>query len=99
MSLGLVDALGGFDVALKLAKEAAKIPADDDVNLVVFPRKRSFFEALSQRTPDNSEGEAWAHVAVELADQLRPALALLQELGITGRPAGVLTMPAVRAEH
>jgi ClpP class serine protease len=25
--LGLVDALGGFDVALKLAKEAAKIPA------------------------------------------------------------------------
>jgi len=99
LGLGLVDALGGFDVALKLAKEAAKIPVGDDVNLVVFPRKRSFFETLSQKTPDNSEGDAWAEVAVELAGQLRPALALLRELGIGDRPAGVLTMPSARAER
>jgi protease-4 len=99
LGLGLVDALGGFDVALKLAKEAARIPAGDDVNLVVFPRKKSFFEALSQKTPDNSEGDAWAEVAVELAGQLRPALALLRELGIAGRPPGILTMPSARAER
>ncbi len=94
--LGLVDALGGFDVALKLAKEAAKIPAGDDVNLVVFPRKKSFFEALTQRTPDNSEGNAWAEAALELANELRPAIALLRDLGLAQNPPGVLTMPPVR---
>jgi protease-4 len=95
LGLGLVDALGGFDVALKLAKEAAKIKDGDDVTLVVFPRKRSFFEALTQKMPDNSEGEAWARVAVEFATELRPALALLRELGLAHGAPGVLTMPAV----
>jgi len=96
LSLGLVDALGGFDVALKLAKEAAKIPAGDDVKVVVFPRKKSFFEALTQKMPDNSEGDAWARVAVELADELRPAVSMLRDLGLVHGPPGVLTMPPVR---
>jgi protease-4 len=93
--LGLVDALGGFDVALKLAKEAAKIPAADDVDIVVFPRKKSFLETLTQKGPDSSEGEAWAQVAVELARELRPAVAMLRELGLMDDRSGVLTMPAV----
>jgi protease-4 len=96
LSLGLVDALGGFDVALRLAKEAAKIPASDDVKLVVFPRKKSFFEALTQKMPDNSEGDALVRVAVELADELRPALGMLRDLGLVQGPPGVLTMPPVR---
>jgi protease-4 len=95
LGLGLVDALGGFDVALKLAKEAAKIPAADDVNLVVFPRKKSFFEALTQKMPDNSEGDAWARLAVDLAGTLRPAVAVLRDLGLAHTPPGVLTMPPV----
>ena len=93
----MVDALGGFDVALKLAKEAAKIPVGDDVNLVVFPRKKSFFETLTQKMPDNSEPDAWAEVAVELARELRPTIALLRELGLVQNPPGVLAMPPVRA--
>ena len=96
LGLGLVDALGGFDVALKLAKEAAHIPAGDDVKLVVFPRKKSFFESLTQKMPDNSEGEALARVAVELATELRPALVMLRDLGLAYGPPGVLTMPPVR---
>jgi len=97
LGLGLVDALGGFDVALKLAKEAAKIPSGDDVNLVVFPRKKSFFESLTQKLPDNSERDAWAQVAVELSTELRPALVMLRDLGLAHDPPGVLTMPPVRA--
>lgn len=96
LGLGLVDALGGFDVALKLAKEAAKIPAADDVNLVVFPRKKTFLEALTQKSPDNSEGDAWAEAALELARELRPAMALLRDLGLAGDSPRVLTMPPVR---
>jgi protease-4 len=95
--LGLVDALGGFDVALKLAKEAAKIPADDDVNLVVFPRKKSFFESLTQKLPDNSERDAFSQVVAELSTELRPALLMLRDLGLAKNAPGVLTMPPARA--
>jgi len=48
--LGLVDELGGLDRALALAKERAKIAAGSDVELVVFPPKRSIFEVLRGRT-------------------------------------------------
>jgi protease-4 len=43
---GLVDALGGFDVAVRLAKEAAHLPVDQPAALKSFPRPRSPFEAL-----------------------------------------------------
>jgi ClpP class serine protease len=95
--LGLVDALGGFDVALKLAKEAAKIPAGDDVNLVLYPRKKSFFETLTQKTPDSSESDAWAAAAVEIAHELQPVIGLLRDLGLTPNRGGVLMMPPVHA--
>jgi len=46
-ALGLVDALGGLDRAVALAKERAKIPAGSPVELVVYPPKRSLFDLLS----------------------------------------------------
>jgi protease-4 len=48
-ALGLVDELGGYDVALRLAKEAAKIPADKPFKLVVFPKEKNLIEALYER--------------------------------------------------
>lgn len=45
--LGLVDELGGLDRAVALAKEHAKLGADDDVNLVVYPPKRSLYDIVS----------------------------------------------------
>ena len=47
-AIGLVDALGGLDRAVALAKERAKIPAAEHVELVVYPPKRSIFEVLSE---------------------------------------------------
>ncbi len=45
--LGLVDELGGLYKAVDLAKQRARIPADQEVELVVYPPHRSFFEVLS----------------------------------------------------
>jgi protease-4 len=45
--LGLVDELGGLNRALQLAKTHAKISADSDVEIVVFPPKKSLFELLA----------------------------------------------------
>ncbi len=44
--IGLVDATGGLDTALTLARELAGLPADAGVR--IFPRPKTFFEALSE---------------------------------------------------
>jgi protease-4 len=93
--LGLVDELGGLDVALKLAKEAAKIPAGDEVDVVVFPRKRSLLEALGRKRPESSDNEAWARAAVQMAQELQPAIAALRAAGVLVQAPAVLAMPPV----
>lgn len=46
---GLVDQLGGLWTAIDIAKQRAHIPAEEDVQLVVFPPRRSFYEVLSDQ--------------------------------------------------
>ncbi len=46
--LGLVDELGGLDRALAIAKDRAKIAPGSEVELVVFPPKKSLFEVVSE---------------------------------------------------
>ncbi|MBI4887587.1 MAG: signal peptide peptidase SppA [Acidobacteria bacterium] len=46
---GLVDALGGLDAAIALAKRRAGIPAGEDVELVVYPPRRSLYDALTEQ--------------------------------------------------
>lgn len=45
--IGLVDELGGLYKAIDLAKQRARIAADEEVHLVVYPPRRSFYEVLS----------------------------------------------------
>ena len=45
---GLVDALGGLAAAVSIAKERAHIPADEEVELVVYSPRRSLYEALTE---------------------------------------------------
>jgi protease-4 len=44
---GLIDELGGLDVALKIAKEKAGIPAAEPVELVIYPKKKSLWEVVA----------------------------------------------------
>jgi protease-4 len=46
--VGLVDELGGLDTAVRIAKERAGIDAEEDVQIVVYPPRRSFYEALTE---------------------------------------------------
>ncbi len=45
--LGLVDELGGLYTAVDLAKQRARIADDEEVELVVYPQHRSFYELLA----------------------------------------------------
>jgi protease-4 len=59
---GLVDELGGLDRAIAIAKQRAKIPAESDVELVVYPPRRSFSTALEQLSQfrEQTAVSAWA---------------------------------------
>ncbi len=46
----LVDELGGLTMALGLAKKEAAIDADEEVRLDVWPKKRSFWQAVFSRS-------------------------------------------------
>lgn len=45
---GLVDEFGGFRAALEATKALAGIPADSEINLVSYPRRRSPFEEVAE---------------------------------------------------
>jgi protease-4 len=52
---GLVDELGGLDRAVAIAKQRAKIAADTDVEIVVYPPRKSFYELLSEQFSGSSD--------------------------------------------
>jgi protease-4 len=54
MENGLVDALGGLDRAIVLAKQRAKIPTETEVELVVYPPRKNFYELLSDQISGGS---------------------------------------------
>jgi protease IV len=55
---GLVDELGGLDRAIAIAKQRAKIAADSDVELIVYPPRKSFYELLSDQFSGTGESVA-----------------------------------------
>ncbi len=94
-ALGLVDELGGFPEALKLAKQAAKIDEKEEVNVKVFPERKTFLQALLRRDEaDNSEKEVALQLAVEALQQVQPIVREARRLGI-GTRRDVLTAPDV----
>jgi protease-4 len=95
-ALGLVDELGGFPEALALAKKAARIPAAEEVNLQVFPKKKtafqSFLDAVGGETPESSEQSAEATALVRALRAVQP---VARQLRAVTDSTGVLEMPEV----
>lgn len=89
---GLVDALGGYEVALALAKKEAHIPAGAAVQLTVFPREEGLVQFLydrltGQEREDNDIGVTALGRAVEMAEPL------LQRIEAVLDGTGLLIMP------
>ena len=96
-NLGLVDELGGYDTALKLAKKAAGIPESDEVRIVVYPRPKSLWETfLQRRGADNSDKEVVGQALARILQDVQPVARELKAVGITRREQDqddVLRMP------
>src|SRR3954452_21192435 len=67
---GLVDELGGLDRAVAVAKQRAKIAAESDVELVVYPPRKSFYELLSEQFSGAGESAQSSAVTAWLSANL-----------------------------
>jgi protease-4 len=81
LRVGLVDRLGGLDVAVSLAKERAKIPTDQEVALMILPEKKSFFETMLERQEESAMSKEEAALLKIAPRDVRGALALARVLG------------------
>ena len=92
---GLVDMLGGLDTAVAVAKERAKIPADEDVELVAYPPRRSFYEALTEQF-SSSGVNMWSVLAGGAERRAVAALTAPVRLFRRGEPLALMPFAFVR---
>jgi len=102
-ALGLVDELGGFPLAFRLAKEAAGLSAEKEVRLEVFPRRKKtlkqvLMERLLEEDEDDAEQEGPVLIFARTLQSLHPLFHLVRRIGLDPAP-GVLTMPEVDPAH
>ncbi len=96
LSHGLVDALGGLDTAVAIAKEKAKIPADEDVQLVVYPERRGLFDALSEQFGGGGTAGLWSMLAGTTERRAMAALSAPTRLFRRGEPLALMPFTFVR---
>ena len=93
---GLVDALGGLDTAISIAKQRAHIPADEEVELVVYSPRRSFFEALTDLGRSSSALGAWGVLMNAAQRQAVAALVAPVTAFRRGEPLALMPFTFVR---
>ena len=88
-SLGLVDELGTLQDAVVAAKLAAGLKADAEVDLLVLPEPKTFFEQLFGDPAAASDMESLLPEGVQLLRQTRALRQMLSQKILTWMPYGV----------
>ena len=95
---GLVDALGGLDTAVAMAKDKAGIDADETVQLVVYPSPKTFYEILSGFSGVRQQAASlW--LSMNLSSAERETLRLLRGPGALfkrGEPLAMMPFAVLR---
>ncbi len=91
---GLVDALGGLDEAVRIAKERARIPAGDEVELVAYPSRRSLFETLTNQLAGGAS--VWSALGLDSEQRAVGALTAPARLFRRGEPLALMPFAFVR---
>ena len=94
--IGLIDELGGFPAALRLAKQAAGIEEDAPVQVKLFPEQKTLVDTVLSRLQGREDAAAevspTAAALRQVIQAVRPVIQMGQRLGLWSEP-GVLTMP------
>jgi protease IV len=93
---GLVDALGGLDVAVALAKERAGIDADEDVELVYYTGRRSLYDAITSTFRGNAELNLWRTLMVDADTRALAGLSTPARLFRRGEPLALMPYAFLR---
>jgi protease IV len=93
---GLVDMLGGLDTAIEVAKQRAKIPADEDVELVSYPARRSFYEALTEQFKGDAGLGLWTVLAGDSRARALAALTAPVRVFRPGEPLALMPYTFLR---
>jgi len=75
--VGLVDQLGGLQAAIAVAKQRARIPAEEEVDIVVYPPRRSFYDVVSEQLRTPNGGGVAESIAMLLGPRDRRILGAL----------------------
>lgn len=78
LELGLIDALGGFNTAIELAREAAGIDPKKDIRIRLYPPRRTLLDMLLNDRQESSE-PASIIAYKRVMETLRPVIQLLGE--------------------
>jgi len=92
LELVLVDALGGYHVALDEVREILELDDDAPLKLKVFPRKRGALESLLGEEAESSESAAVATLA-QVLRTIQPTVRLMQQMGLSGEQEALLMTP------
>ena len=87
--IGLVDELGTLDDAIAAAKKAAGLKADADVELLLLPEPKTFFEQLFGDPSASSDVKSLLPEGVQALQQTQTLRRLLSEHILTWMPYGV----------
>ncbi|MBN1356696.1 signal peptide peptidase SppA [bacterium] len=85
---GLIDALGGFETAVDLARESIGAPPGTEINLVVYPKRRFPFEELFMKKSDIIR-QSWMSM-IQSIRKLGPVVRILSQMGRIGEPDALL---------
>ncbi len=88
--VGLVDALGGFDVALGETRALLKLPADDRLDLVTYPKPKEPWEVLAKALGGVGTAQPEMRALARVLGVLEPVASQVEAMG-----AGVMRMPPV----
>jgi protease IV len=92
---GLVDELGGLSAAVAIAKQRARIDADEDVELVVYPPRRSLYEALTEQFGGGALN-VWTLLAGRAEQRALTALSAPARLFRRGEPLALMPFAFIR---
>jgi protease-4 len=94
--IGLVDELGGLDRAVALAKQRAKIAQDTEVELVIYPPRKSIYEIFSDPFGGTNNASTLASLLGFTNPKIIQALAVPLQVFRRGEPLALMPNVFVR---
>jgi protease-4 len=94
LGIDLVDEMGGYTTAVRLAQEAAGLDPEEPVRVQEFPRPKTPFDVLFGEGPDNSEEEVVRAAFNGVFERVRPLVRVAYRAGLV-EPRGALEMPPI----